>query len=135
VKEMGGPFYAVQANLDVIAGASAAVFWGVSNPPGNTSIAGPFNGIFGVEFSFPPLDWGIGGDVGVWLQNTWVHQFSGWACWLSGECLIARAFSKVVSPLLPSKSKADAILNEAWPVVEKHTSGSECTSKPSGVLV
>jgi hypothetical protein len=130
VKEMGGPFYAVQANLDVIAGASAAVLRGASNPPGNTSIAGPFSGIFGVEFSYPPPDWAIGGDVGIWLQNTWVHEFSGWACWLSGQCLIAKGVSEVVSHLLPSKSKADVILNAAWPVVEKHTepTESECTN-------
>jgi len=109
VTEMGGPFYAVQASIDVIAGSSAAVFWGTSNPNDDTSMFGSFNGNFGVEFSFPPIDWGIGGDAGVWLQNTSVHELSGWACWLSGECAIAKLASKLIDSRLPSKSEADDV--------------------------
>jgi hypothetical protein len=130
VKAMAGPFYAIQATFDVISGATAAVFWGTSNPAGNTSMFGSFNGIFGVEFSFPPLSWGLAADGGIWLQNTSVHEFSGWACWLSGECLIAKGFSKMIAPLLPSKTTAAALLDAAWPVVEKHVGSSGCDSPP-----
>ncbi len=128
VKEMGGPFYAAQLNFGVIGDVTAAVFWGVSNPPGNASMIGPFNGIFGVEFSAPPFDWGLAASGGLWLQNTSVHEFSGWACWLSGECAIAKTFSKLIGPLLPSKGEADAILSAAWPTVKKYV--GSCASEP-----
>jgi RHS repeat-associated protein len=115
VKEMSGPFYAVEASVSINIpplSVSGEVFWGINNG---------FTGIFGFEGGVGP---GLGADAGIWLQNTWVHEFGGWACWLSPLCLAGKELTKhLVSSEGPSANAGRAILQSVWPIVTQHLNG------------
>jgi len=119
VKEMAGPFDAVSASVSLNIPpfiVSGEVFWGISQ-------GDSFNGIFG-------FDAGAGAGVGsptaaIWYQFTWVYEFPGWTCWLSGICLGARLATEKLASSGPSMGEARHILQEVWPIVQEHTCRTE----------